>query len=173
MTEPRPRADERPSAVPAPRRPRPSAEDPTTIPPADERAARLYAHFRASLHVDPLPEFWARLIQARPEVMEGYVALREPTMRDVSAGGALPKKIKELAIVAENIIRVNPFGVKAHARAAVRAGATLDELWEVIALVIAESGMILYKMAGYDAIVAAEEALEELAQERAQREGAG
>ncbi|MBI4506175.1 MAG: carboxymuconolactone decarboxylase family protein [Chloroflexi bacterium] len=154
-----------------PRR-RPGAEDPTTIPPADERAARLYAHFRQSLHVDPLPEFWARLIQARPEVMEGYVALREPTMRDVAAGGAVPKKVKELAIVAENIVRVNPFGVTAHTKAAVRAGATLDELWEVMALVIAESGMILYKMAGYDAIIAAEEALAELAQERARQESA-
>jgi alkylhydroperoxidase/carboxymuconolactone decarboxylase family protein YurZ len=147
--------------------PRPRAEDPTTIPPADERARRLYEHFRHSLHVDPLPEFWARLIQAMPACMEGYVRLREPTMRDVAEGGALPKKVKELAIVAENIIRVNPFGVKAHVRAAIRAGATLDELWEVIALVIAESGMILYKMVGYDAIIWAEEALEELAQEGA------
>lgn len=147
---------------------RPRSEDPTAIAPADARAQRIYDYFRQAMSLDPLPEFWARLLQAMPEVMDGYVTLRERTMRDVSEGGALPRKIKELAIVAENIIRLNPWGVRLHTRAAIRAGATLPELWEVIALVVQESGMIFYKMGGYDALMAAEEALAELAQEGAE-----
>ncbi|MBI3967809.1 MAG: carboxymuconolactone decarboxylase family protein [Chloroflexi bacterium] len=137
----------------------PAAEQITTLTPTNEHSRRAFEYLQANLGIK-MPQFWAELAEARPEAMAGYLQLRQHTMRDTDEGAALPKKIKELALVAENIIKVNPWAVKVHTKAAIRAGATLDELWEVIVLVIAESGMILYKMAGYDAVLAAREAVE-------------
>lgn len=87
--------------------------------------------------------------------------VRERTFLDTAEGGALPKKIKELVVVAMNILQNNVWGIRAHVRAAVLEGATMAEVAEIVALTILSRGMVAYRMGGYDALIAAEQALAE------------
>ncbi len=131
---------------------------------SDQRWAEIRAHFEKTLGT-AMPEFWVKLAEHLPWVMDGYARMREGTFRDMDAGGALPKKIKELVVVALDIIQGNAWGIRTHTRAAIQAGATLPEITEIVALTILSRGMVAYRMGGYDALVAAEEVLAERGEE--------
>lgn len=51
--------------------------------------------------------------------------------------------------------------IRAHVRAAILEGATMAEVAEIVALTILSRGMVAYRMGGYDALIAAEQALAE------------
>jgi AhpD family alkylhydroperoxidase len=125
-----------------------------------QRWDEICAQFEESLGTK-MPDFWIKLAEYVPWVMDGYAMMRERTFRDISAGGALSKKVKELIIVAMNILQGNIWGIYAHTRAAIRAGATPNEIAEVVALTILSRGMVAYRMGGYDALLAAEQAMAE------------
>jgi alkylhydroperoxidase/carboxymuconolactone decarboxylase family protein YurZ len=114
-----------------------------------------------TLHPEVLAGF-AGLARYRPEVIEGYLALRRAAF-NVGAGAALSPKIKELIIIAMEcaLTKTNP-PPTGHARRAVEAGATIEEIAEVVGLCIPIAGMITYQESGRFVIEAAEERLREL-----------
>ncbi len=127
---------------------------------ARSRWETIKAHLEHDLHTE-VPDFWVKLAHHAPWVMEGYDLMRERTFLDSTEGGALPKKFKELVVVAMDILQNNVWGIRAHVRSAVLEGATMDEVTEVVALTILSRGMVGYRMGGYDALIAAEEAVKE------------
>jgi alkylhydroperoxidase/carboxymuconolactone decarboxylase family protein YurZ len=127
----------------------------------------IYEHFEDTLEIS-MPEFWMKLGEHAPWVLEGYYKMREPVFRDIQEGGALPKKFKELLVVGMDILMNNPWGAKVHTRAAIRSGATMEELTEVIVLMIMGGGMLPFRKVGYEVYLAAEEALKEMEEEKRQ-----
>lgn len=75
---------------------------------------------------------WDQLRELDPEFMEAYLAFRSVPQRN----GPLPQKFKEMVLVAINAATTHLYapGVRRHVRNALKAGATVDELLEVIQL---------------------------------------
>jgi alkylhydroperoxidase/carboxymuconolactone decarboxylase family protein YurZ len=75
---------------------------------------------------------WDQLRELDPEFMEAYLAFRSVPQRN----GPLPQKYKEMVLVAINAATTHLYapGVRRHMRNAFQAGATMDELLEVIQL---------------------------------------
>lgn len=75
---------------------------------------------------------WDQLRELDPEFMEAYLAFRSVPHRK----GPLPQKFKELVLVAINAATTHLYapGVRRHLRNALKAGATVEEVLEVIQL---------------------------------------
>lgn len=75
---------------------------------------------------------WDQLRALDPEFMEAYLAFRSVPHRK----GPLPQKFKELVLVAINAATTHLYapGVRRHMRNALQAGATVEEVLEVIQL---------------------------------------
>ena len=75
---------------------------------------------------------WDQLRAMDPEFMEAYLAFRSGPQRN----GPLPQKHKEMILVAINAATTHLYapGVRRHIRNALKAGATQEELLEVIQL---------------------------------------
>lgn len=93
-----------------------------------------------------------------PDVIEGFVSLRKATTKEPPVG-ALPKRFKELIIVAIETALKKP--ALLHAKNAIKAGATVKEVAEVVSICIWLAGMASYVVAGYPALKAAEEQAQE------------
>ena len=76
------------------------------------------------------------LRQAIPEAWAGFGALHNATMAD----GAVPTRIKEAVALAIAVVKRCDGCVAYHARAAARAGATWDEIAEVLAVALLMDG---------------------------------
>ena len=76
------------------------------------------------------------LREAIPDVMAAYHALGTAVMTD----GALPAATKELIALACSITRECDGCIAAHARGAVRRGATVEEVSEMIGVAISMNG---------------------------------
>lgn len=98
----------------------------------------------------------------RPEVVEGYMTLRQAAF-NVGEDAALSPKVKELIILAIEMARTktNPPPV-GHAIKAVDSGATPLEIAEVAGLCILIGGMLTYQESGRFVLRAAEERHREL-----------
>jgi alkylhydroperoxidase/carboxymuconolactone decarboxylase family protein YurZ len=75
---------------------------------------------------------WSTLSEWDPEFLEAYLRLRSVPFRK----GPLPKKVKELILVAINAATTHLYapGVRRHIRNALQHGATRDEILETIQL---------------------------------------
>lgn len=75
---------------------------------------------------------WDQLRELDPEFIEAYLAFRSVPHRN----GPLPRKFKELVMVAINAATTHLYapGVRRHIRNALNAGATTEEVLEVIQL---------------------------------------
>ncbi len=104
-----------------------------------------------------------------PEVVEGYMTLRQGSFSEPPVG-VIPRKYKELLAVAIECTRVVP--AAGHARRALESGATPHEVAEVASLCIQLGGMVTYMHSGRHALQAAEERAKELADRRAQKDRA-
>lgn len=84
---------------------------------------------RASGDWNPI---WAQLEALDPEFLEAYLAFRNIPHRK----GPLPQKTKELIMIAINAATTHLYapGVRRHMQNAIRAGATREEVLEVIQL---------------------------------------
>ena len=98
-----------------------------------KRARRLQTPFtdaqRASADWNPL---WTTFSEWDPEFLEAYLRLRNVPFRN----GPLPKKYKELILVAINAATTHLYapGVRRHIRNALQHGATRNEILEAIEL---------------------------------------
>jgi len=75
---------------------------------------------------------WSTFSEWDPDFLEAYLRLRNVPFKS----GPLPKKIKELILVAINAATTHLYapGVRRHIRNALQHGATRDEILEVIEL---------------------------------------
>ncbi len=94
-----------------------------------------------------------------PEVVEGYMTLRQGAFM-TPPHGALSLKYKEMLAVAIECSLVIP--AVFHARKAIEAGATPHEIAEVVSMCIQLGGMVTYMHSGRDALKAAEERSQEI-----------
>jgi alkylhydroperoxidase/carboxymuconolactone decarboxylase family protein YurZ len=91
-----------------------------------------------------------------PDTFAGYGMMRAALMRDVGEGGALPLATKELVFAALDAVVAQPEGCRVHACNAIRAGATLAQLAEVMTQAIMVGGITAWNLAGAQAMEAAE-----------------
>lgn len=99
--------------------------------PLDERQQRLKAEFtenRGYWH-----EFWEGILELAPDLFEGYVEFSSVPWRT----GTLDPKVKEMIYIAFDASATHLYvpGLKLHLRNAVRLGATVEELTEVLSIV--------------------------------------
>jgi alkylhydroperoxidase/carboxymuconolactone decarboxylase family protein YurZ len=89
-----------------------------------------------------------------PYALNGYMVMRQGVLRD---DGALPKSIKELIIIAMDISYALTWGSRMHASQAIRDGATVRQMAEIIALAMLEGGHAVYHTGGAGVMLVAEE----------------
>jgi alkylhydroperoxidase/carboxymuconolactone decarboxylase family protein YurZ len=108
---------------------------------------------------DPEVEDSFRLLaQYSPSTFRGYMALRAGVFPvEDGASTALPDPIKELVILAIEISALMSPPPTYHARMAIDAGATVDQVAEVVALCVMLRGMISYQQSGRYVLEAAHE----------------
>ncbi|WP_298015953.1 carboxymuconolactone decarboxylase family protein [uncultured Castellaniella sp.] len=90
----------------------------------------LYEQYLEKGEWNPL---WDKLRQAAPEFVDAYLAFREvPRVH-----GPIPKKYVELIMVAINAATTHLYrdGIRRHVQNAFRAGASVEEVLEVIQLI--------------------------------------
>src|SRR5262245_19327962 len=113
--------------------------------------SQLFAkHIKASLGLK-MPDFWALLGEHAPFALDGYLTMRRGVFGLAEDGGTsqIPKRYLEMMVIALNIAQNNQWGLKEHTRAAIEAGATKDELIQLVVLCIMSAGMVSYRKAGY------------------------
>ena len=132
--------------------------DAADLPPqkiTEEQMDQAWAY--ANRYYDGRIEAYELMARYRPEVVHGYMTLRQAAF-NTGPDAALSPKFKELIILAIEIAREKsnppPIG---HAIKAVNAGATPAEIAEVASLCILIGGMLTYHEAGKHALQAAEE----------------
>ena len=101
-----------------------------------------------------LPDMWVTLEAIAPYALDGYMMIRQGVLKD---GGALPKSLKELVIIAMDISYALTWGSRMHASQAVRDGATVRQMAEIVALAMLEGGHAVYHTGGAGVMQVAEE----------------
>jgi len=101
-----------------------------------------------------LPDMWQKLETVAPYALNGYMVIRQGILKD---GGALPKSLKELVIIAMDISYALTWGSRMHASQAIRDGATLRQMAEIVALAMLEGGHAVYHTGGAGVMQVAEE----------------
>ena len=81
-----------------------------------------------SMHPPASPELARKRKELAPETLEAFRRFSE----QVFADGALPSKTKELIAVAVAHVTQCPYCIKGHTRAALRKGASQNEIMEAI-----------------------------------------
>jgi alkylhydroperoxidase/carboxymuconolactone decarboxylase family protein YurZ len=105
---------------------------------------------------------WEVLARYRPEVLEGYLGLRQAAF-NTGPKAALTAREKELVITAIEVARTKTNEPPTfHAKKAIDAGATVEEIAEVVSLCILIGGMLTYQESGKHALKAAEEYAQQL-----------
>jgi alkylhydroperoxidase/carboxymuconolactone decarboxylase family protein YurZ len=100
------------------------------------------------------PEQYERLAKYNPDVMTSWTKFRSTTWKIPEKGGHLPFKFKELlAVGIETAVGKLHVG---HVERAIDAGATLEEIAEVLGICIMLGGMMTYETGGKDVLKRAE-----------------
>jgi len=81
---------------------------------------------------EPFPKVTEELSEKRAELAAGTHAAFKKFNQQVFADGALPAKTKELIAVAVAHVTQCPYCIRGHARAALKRGATPEEVMESI-----------------------------------------
>jgi alkylhydroperoxidase/carboxymuconolactone decarboxylase family protein YurZ len=107
------------------------------------------------LTIGEVPEVYKRMQTYAPDSLKGVSLIRKGALTE----GVLPKKVKELIIIAvEAALRLPPeHHAKWHARAAVKAGATPEEVHEAVEVALMVGGVSSYADYGHHAVKFAEQ----------------
>lgn len=103
-----------------------------------------------------VPPFVEMFAKHAPGPLEGYMVMRRAVMEDPPKG-ALPRKTKEMLFSILDSVTGEANGAKAHARAAIAAGLTPEELAEGYAIAVIVTGITTMCKGGADSIRVAEE----------------
>jgi len=87
-----------------------------------------------------LPEWVRRLAEFSPIALECYATLRQGLLVD----GAVPRKVKELLTMTLNAIDGSGGGIKSHAVAAVRHGASKEEVLDALLQGLRVGGIVTW-----------------------------
>lgn len=103
----------------------------TSAAPLGERQERLKAEFTANRGY--WHQFWEGILDVAPDLFEAYLEFSSVPWRT----GTLEPKVKEMIYIAFDASATHLYvpGLKLHLRNAVRLGATVDELVEVLSIV--------------------------------------
>jgi|FaiFalDrversion2_1042247.scaffolds.fasta_scaffold23203_2 alkylhydroperoxidase/carboxymuconolactone decarboxylase family protein YurZ len=101
-----------------------------------------------------VPEFVEILADYAPSALKGMLEFRRGFMAEPPVG-ALPKKVKELIFVVLDTVAGNVEGGKAHAKAAIKAGATVAEIAESLVITMYLMGVPTMEVAGKEILKAA------------------
>jgi AhpD family alkylhydroperoxidase len=119
-----------------------SAELPAAAQPsaavAPQGLEEILAYFRQVF--GEIPRWVQDLVDTQPEIFLGYYAMRSEVLRD----NVLPRKFKELALVALNASERYQDGLIVHTKGALAAGASERELLEAMAIPILTGGMVAW-----------------------------
>jgi alkylhydroperoxidase/carboxymuconolactone decarboxylase family protein YurZ len=107
-----------------------------------------------------VPPFGEILAKYSPGSLDGYLTMRKEVLKELPPG-ALPRKIKEMLFTILDCVNGEVNGAKAHARAAIDAGLTIEELVEGFVVAIMVTGITTMCKAGVEAINAAEQRFKE------------
>ncbi|MBI4506176.1 MAG: carboxymuconolactone decarboxylase family protein [Chloroflexi bacterium] len=124
---------------------------------SDDIERRLGERSAATLGQPP-PDLYRLLARQAPWALDGYLKMREAALREPAEGGALPRKYKHLILVAMHVAEKNRWGAATYAAAAIRDGATLEQVAEIVAMTMMTNGQAGYQTAGQYALAAAVEA---------------
>ncbi|MFC1917712.1 carboxymuconolactone decarboxylase family protein [Chloroflexota bacterium] len=128
----------------------------------EQRILEIREYVRNAFHRE-LPDMWEKLAKVAPRVLDGYMRIRE-SLVTTGPGSSIPKRLVELRVVCTDTSSPFTRGESPdHARAAIRAGATVEEVVEAVALTMIEGGIPVYKTSGLECIEAAEEEAAKLA----------
>jgi alkylhydroperoxidase/carboxymuconolactone decarboxylase family protein YurZ len=136
------------------------SDDEPTYRVSDEDLEASWSYARR-YYGEGVTEVLGPLARHRPEVFHGYITLRQGVF-NTGEGAALSPKVKELMILAIEIAtrKTNP-PPTGHTRRAVAAGATVQEIAEVVSLCLMIGGMLTYHEAGWPVLQLAEELVAE------------
>ena len=107
-----------------------------------------------------VPEHHERMAKYTPDIITSWVNFRSTTWKKPEEGGHLPIKFKELLAVG-----IETATMKAHVghvEKAIDAGATVEEVAEVLGICIMLAGMESYAIGGKGALERAEKRAKEL-----------
>ena len=107
-----------------------------------------------------VPPFVKILAKYSPGSLDGYSTMRKEVLKEPPEG-ALPRKTKEMLFTILDCVTGEVNGAKAHARAAIDAGLTMEELVEGFVIAIMVTGITTMCKAGVEAINAAEKRFKE------------
>ena len=129
----------------------------------DDRLAGAWDYARGYYKNPEVEREFELLAQYQPEVFTSYMSMRQGLFRS-PPDGALDRKTKELIILGIECIarKTNPPPV-GHTRYAIEAGATPEEISEVVGLCIMLGGMITFRESGRFVLREAVEHAERLA----------
>lgn len=121
----------------------------------EERREEIRRYFVDAMGKEPISV--PSLERYNPDALEAFFLLRKATLKEPPEG-TLSKKVQELIIIAvESALKKDAIG---HARIAVDAGATPQEIHDAVGIVLWLAGMPAYHH-GMRAVAAAEEYLKE------------
>lgn len=113
-----------------------------------DQLAAAWAYARMYYQDTAVEQDFENLARFRPEVFTAYMAMRKGLFA-APPDGALDPRTKELVIIGMELMgrKTNPPPV-GHTRHALKAGATADEIAEVVGLAIMLGGMITFRESG-------------------------
>ncbi len=130
----------------------------------DERLAAAWDYARGYYRDPQVEQEFELLARFQPEVFASYMSMRRGLFR-TPPDGALDRKTKELVILGVECMarKTNP-PPTGHTRKAIEAGATPEEIAEVVGLCIMLGGMITFRESGRFVLKEAVEHAERLRQ---------
>ena len=110
-------------------------------------------HFRETL--GSVPDSVAVLARHAPAAMDGYLAFRTFAHRLPEDGG-LDAVTRELLFVALDVVEDHGEAAKAHAEAALRAGASVAQIAQALVIAMMISGIATWSKTGHAVVAHAE-----------------
>jgi len=111
-------------------------------------------HFKATL--GQVPDSVATLLAHAPDAMAGYLALREYAHREPPLG--LDAVTRELLFVSLDVAVDHGEAAKAHVEAALKAGATLEQVAQALVITMMIAGIATWSKTGWQVMRHAAEA---------------
>ena len=132
-----------------------------------EELERAWQYTRQYYRDEDVESSFRLLAEYAPDVFAGYMAMRRGTfpVPDVEGSG-FTAKWRELLMVAIEVSALMSPPPTYHAQRAIEAGATPDDVAEVISLCIILRGMISYQQSGRYALEAATQRAQVLASQK-------
>lgn len=110
-----------------------------SAPPAfRESGAEILAEFQQ--YYGSVPPQARRLAQVNEQALAGYYQMRTEVLRD----NLLPRRLKELLYIAINAADLYAVGIRIHARGALAAGATPEEVVAAALLAVPLAGIVAW-----------------------------